>query len=50
MAAMADPNDWTATVQFHSRLIRSGVVRAREQAGIPPGGAVRIGQAEWRWD
>ena len=50
MAAMVDPNDWTANVQFYNRLIRSGVVRALEEAGITPGDTVRIGEVEWQWD
>lgn len=50
MAVMVDPNDWTANVQFYSRLIRSGVVRALEEAGIAPGDTVRIGEVEWQWD
>ncbi len=50
MAAMVDPRDWTANVQFYNRLIRSGVVKALEDAGIGPGDTVRIGEAEWQWD
>ena len=50
MAVMVDPNDWTANVQFYNRLIRSGVVRALEEAGIRPGDTVRIGEVEWQWD
>ena len=50
MAVMVDPNDWTANVQFYNRLIRSGVVRALEEAGISPGDTVRIGEVEWQWD
>ena len=50
MAVMVDPNDWTANVQFYNRLIRSGVVRALEEAGITPGDTVRIGEVEWQWD
>ncbi len=50
IAVMIDPNDWTANIQFYNRLIRSGVVRALEQAGITPGDTVRIGQVEWQWD
>ena len=50
MAVMVDPNDWTANIQFYNRLIRSGVVRALEEAGIQPGDTVRIGEVEWQWD
>ena len=50
MAVMIDPNDWTANIQFYNRLVRSGVVRALEEAGITPGDTVRIGQVEWQWD
>ena len=50
MAAMIDPDDWTANIQFYNRLIRSGVVKALEEAGIQPGDTVRIGQSEYQWD
>ena len=50
MAVMVDPDDWTANVQFYNRLIRAGVVRALEEAGVAPGDTVRIGQVEWQWD
>ena len=50
MAAMVNPNDWTANVQFYNRLIRAGVVRALEEAGVTTGDTVRIGQVEWEWD
>ena len=50
MAVMVNPDDWTANVQFYNRLIRSGVVRALEEAGVAPGDTVRIGQVEWQWD
>ncbi len=50
MAAMVNPDDWTANIQFYQRLIRSGVVRALEEAGISPGDTVRIGEVEWQWD
>ncbi len=50
MAIMVDPNDWTANVQFYNRLIRAGVVRALEEAGVAAGDTVRIGQVEWQWD
>ena len=50
MAVMVNPDDWTANVQFYNRLIRSGVVRALEEAGITPGDTVRIGEVEWQWD
>ncbi len=50
MAVMVDPSDWTANIQFYSRLMRSGVVKALEDAGIATGDTVRIGQVEWQWD
>ena len=50
MAVMVDPNDWTANIQFYNRLMRSGVVKALEEAGISTGDTVRIGQVEWQWD
>ena len=50
MAAMVDPEDWSASLQFYNRLIRSGIVRALEEAGIEQGDVVRIGEVEWRWD
>lgn len=50
MAVMVNPDDWTANVQFYNRLIRSGVVKALEEAGIAPGDTVRIGEVEWQWD
>ena len=47
---MVNPDDWTANIQFYQRLMRSGVVRALEEAGIAPGDTVRIGEVEWQWD
>ena len=47
MAAMVDPEDWSASLQFYNRLIRSGIVRALEEAGIEAGDVVRIGEVEW---
>ena len=50
MAPMVDSDDWTAKIQFYSRLERMGVIRALEQAGVGPGDVVRIGDVEWLWE
>jgi GTP-binding protein len=49
IAAMIDESDWTARTQFYGYMMRTGIVRALEEAGIGPGDTVRIGRAEWEW-
>ncbi len=50
MAVMIDPEDWDARMQFYNRLMRNGVIRALEEAGVGPGDVVRIGDVEWVWE
>ena len=50
IAAMVDPDNWDAKLQFHAHLKRMGVVRALEEAGVSHGDTVRIGDMEWEWE
>ena len=50
IAAMIDPSNWTAKMQFYGHLRRIGVVKALEDAGITSGDTVRIGKVEWEWE
>ena len=50
IAAMVDPDNWGAKIQFHAHLKRKGVVRALEEAGVSHGDTVRIGDMEWEWE
>ena len=50
IAAMVDSSDWNARTQFYRYLVRTGVVKALEQAGVNPGDTVRIGGVEWEWE
>ena len=50
IAAMVDPDNWDAKLQFHAHLKRKGVVRALEEAGVSHGDTVRIGDMEWEWE
>ena len=50
MAAMINPDDWAAKMQFYHRLERAGIVEALEAAGAGPGDAVRIGEVVLLWE
>ena len=50
IAAMVDPDNWGAKLQFHAHLKRKGVVRSLEEAGVSHGDTVRIGDMEWEWE
>ena len=50
MAAMIDPDDWAAKMQFYHRLERAGIVEALQSAGAGPGDAVRIGEVVLLWE
>ena len=49
IAEMVDSSDWDARTQFYGYLVRTGVAKALEEAGVRPGDTVRIGRVEWEW-
>ena len=50
VAKRIDYDDWLARMQLYRYMMRKGVVRALEDAGIRPGDSVRVGGLEWEWD
>ncbi len=50
IAAMVEESDWNAWLQFYGYLMRVGVVKALEEAGVATGDTVRIGKVEWEWE
>ena len=50
IAAMVEESDWNAWLQFYGYLMRVGVVKALEDAGVATGDTVRIGKVEWEWE
>lgn len=50
VAKRIDYDDWLARMQLYRYMIRKGVVRALEEAGISGGDTVRVGDLEWEWD
>ena len=50
VAKRIDYDDWLARMQLYRYMIRKGVVRALEDAGISPGDTVRVGDLEWEWE
>lgn len=50
IAQRIDYEDWKARMQFYKHLMKTGVVRALEEAGIQAGDTVQIGSVEWEWD
>jgi len=50
VAKRIDYDDWLARMQLYRYMIRKGVVRALEGAGINSGDTVRVGDLEWEWD
>ena len=50
IAAMVEESDWNAWLQFYAYLMRVGVVKALEDAGVATGDTVRIGKVEWEWE
>lgn len=50
VAKRIDYDDWLARMQLYRYMIRKGVVRALEDAGINSGDTVRVGDLEWEWD
>lgn len=50
IAAMVDPTNWSAMIQFRRYLKRTGVLTALENAGVCPGDPVRVGKVEWEWE
>ena len=50
IARRIDYEDWKARMQFYKHLLKTGVVRALEEAGIQAGDTVQIGSVEWEWD
>ena len=49
IAEMVDGRNWDGSTQFYGYLMRTGVVKALEEAGVLPGDTVRIGKVEWEW-
>ena len=50
IAAMIDPGNWDAKLQFYAHLRHVGVVSALEEAGVAHGDTVRIDKMEWEWE
>lgn len=49
IVARVDITDPEVRWQFQSQLVRLGVVKALEKAGVQPGDKVRCGNSEWEW-
>ena len=49
LAAIGDMRDWRVRVQMRRELVRMGVGKMLEEAGIQPGDKVRLGQVEMEW-
>ena len=47
---MMDLDDVEARQEVHRWLDRRGVGAALRKAGVQPGHAVRVGEAEWLWE